>query len=274
MKRGTALLLLLGLWAGIAGGVFLLYALQPDCPPSQFEGGRYYSQMYEDYILGHVFADQQAGFFVDVGANHPDHFSVTRLFSDRGWRGMNIDANPQFGPIYSDRRPHDINLSVGISDTPGRLTFYKISDAPGEDRFQVAGLSTFDRAIAAEHRRNGFLIRETLVPLVRLDTLLREHHVEQIDFLNIDVEGFEKNVLRSLDFAAVAPRVVVVESTYPLTTRPVHDEWEQRLLDNDYAFALSDTVNRYYVHARDPLLQGRFEEIGYCVQQSMSARGL
>lgn len=243
-----------------------------DCAPSHYEGGAFYSQLYEDYVLSMVFAGVDKGVYVDVGANDPSHFSVTKWFYERGWSGVNIDANPQFAPLYAKQRPRDINLFVGVDEKAGSLTFYKISDAPGVRSFRVAGLSTFDSSIAAEHRSHGFLVREIEVPLQRLDHLLAEHGVTRIDFLNVDVEGFERNVLASIDFEATRPAVVMVESTHPLTLIPVQDRWEGILTGNGYVHALFDGLNRYYRdEARDDLVPG-FEHAERCMNAS-KARG-
>jgi FkbM family methyltransferase len=253
---------------------WLLRTMPPgDCPRSRFEGGSYFSQFYEDYILSAVFDDVGTGRYVDVGANLPDVGSVTKLFYERGWTGVNIDANPQFGDVYAERRPRDLNLTVGIAASEGTLTLYKISDGPGSGRFEVAGLSTFEVAIAEGHAEEGFRVREVNIPVQRLDKLLAQHEIGEVQFLNIDVEGFERQVLASVDFAVTRPWVVIIEATYPNTNEPVYGAWESVLIENDYVFALSDGLNRYYVHAdhRDRL--ARFDEIGMCVRWSQERRG-
>jgi FkbM family methyltransferase len=243
------------------------------CPPSVFEGGSYHSQAYEDYILSYVFRGLETGTYVDVGANDPEHFSVTKYFYDRGWTGLNIDANPQFRDRYREHRPRDTNLIVGIAEEAGSLTLYKISDAPGLDEFEVSGLSTFDAAIAEEHRRRGFRVRRVRVPVERLDAVLARHPIEDITFLNVDVEGFERSVLASVDFDAARPRVAVIEATYPLTRTLVHDQWENILIENGYVFAMSDGLNRYYVDRDHSELLPRFESIDRCVHESQARRG-
>ncbi len=238
-----------------------------------FEGGQYYSQTYEDYILGYVFEEREAGVYVDVGANHPSHFSVTKLFYERGWRGVNIDANPQFRRLYETERPGDINLFIGIAEREATLTLFKLSDAKGVKSFRVSGLSTFDPEIAKKHVKDGFLLRKVDVPVRRLDDVLPEHGIAGVDFLNVDVEGFEKNVLLSVDFGVMRPKVVIVEATYPRTLVPVFDQWESILFENGYEFALSDGLNRYYVHPDHRDLLPRFDTIGECVAYSKLQRG-
>src|SRR4051794_37044121 len=83
-----------------------------------------YAQNYEDVVLARVLADVSRGFYVDVGANHPEQDSITRHFSDHGWRGINIEP----GRFYTDlaaARPRDVNLHVAVSMVAGPVTFYE-----------------------------------------------------------------------------------------------------------------------------------------------------
>ena len=72
-----------------------------------------------------------------------------------------------------------------------------------------------------------------------------------IDFLKIDVESYEREVLEGADWGRFRPRVVLIEATQPSTTIPCHEEWESLLLSADYLFVFFDGLNRYYVRAED-----------------------
>src|ERR1700726_1466588 len=80
-----------------------------------------YSQDGEDMILRRLFERQKSGFYVDVGAHHPYRFSNTCYFYRRGWRGINIDPNPEAIAAFRRDRPHDINVCVGVSEEAGEL---------------------------------------------------------------------------------------------------------------------------------------------------------
>ena len=75
-------------------------------------------------ILRVIFAKQQTGFYVDVGAHHPKRFSNTYFFYKKGWYGINIDATPGIMENFKKMRKRDINLNIGISDTTGERDFY------------------------------------------------------------------------------------------------------------------------------------------------------
>ena len=231
------------------------------CPPRGAfgNGPTYYSQYYEDYILGYVFKDYEHGFYVDVGANDPDDSSVTKYFYLAGWRGINIEPIPELVEKLNKSRPEDTNKGVAISDRPGELPFYK--------GVKNSGLSTLDPRIAASHRAKGYEFTTIMIPVTTLTAVLDEHAKSrsEITFLNVDVEGFEKPVLSSIDFKRYRPRVIMAESTTPLTEAPTYQAWEPILLDNGYIFAMSDGLNRYYVHKSDEQLLPRFIEANYCV---------
>lgn len=87
-----------------------------------------FSQEGEDLVLKRVFEGQEQGFFVDVGAHHPQRFSNTYLFYLKGWRGINIDAMPDSMEPFEDLRPEDINIESAISDVPEVLTYYLFNE--------------------------------------------------------------------------------------------------------------------------------------------------
>jgi FkbM family methyltransferase len=233
------------------------------CPTrGAFDNGpTYYSQFYEDYILGYVFKEQKSGFYVDVGANDPDKSSVTKYFYLAGWRGINIEPIPELVELLNKSRPEDTNKGVANSDKPGTLTLYKGVGA--------SGLSTLSPKIAASHRAKGFAFTKIDVPVTTLTAVLDEHAKDkpEITFLNVDVEGFEKQVLSSVDFKRYRPRVIMAESTAPLTEKATHQLWESILIDNGYIFAMSDGLNRYYVHGSQESLLPKFIEANFCMQR-------
>ena len=87
-----------------------------------------WSQEGEDLILARIFGDKPDGFYVDVGAHHPQRFSNTYYFYRRGWRGINIDAMPGSMLAFNRLRPLDINIELGIGSQPGKLNFYMFNE--------------------------------------------------------------------------------------------------------------------------------------------------
>ena len=182
-----------------------------------------YAQNFEDVMLWRALRHVQNGFYVDVGAWSPDIDSVTKAFSERGWRGVNVEPNPVYFAELVACRPRDINLRIAIGEESGStsMTF-----------FEGSGLSTADASFAKGHIAAGFASSVEVVEMKTLADVWREHigQSQPVHFLKVDVEGFEKAALAGNDWAKNRPWVVVVEATLPLTQIESHADWEQILL--------------------------------------------
>lgn len=210
-----------------------------------------YAQNREDILLARMFAGRREGFYVDVGANDPKNCSVTKYFYELGWHGVNVEPNAKFNRLAQDR-PRDINLNVAIGDQEGEQTFYEFSENPA--------LSTFVKLEADEHtQRFGYQYIPRRVPVRTLRSICTEHSVGAIDFMSIDVEGYERQVLSGADWRRWRPRVVLIEATRPHQTETTHAGWESLLLAADYRFAYFDGLNRFYLRAEDASLQRHFD---------------
>jgi FkbM family methyltransferase len=167
---------------------------------------RCYGQDGEDLILNRLLNGQERGFYVDVGAHHPVRFSNTYLFYRRGWRGINIDAMPGSMNKFNLIRPRDINIECGIAGDAGTLTYH---------RFNESALNTFDAIEAAHKNKPPYKLIDTLqVNVERLDIMLSQHLPlgQKIDFLSVDVEGKDEEVLRSNDWDQYRPRFILAET--------------------------------------------------------------
>lgn len=216
-----------------------------------------YAQNHEDVLLQRVFGDLERGFYIDVGAAHPTFDSVTRWFYDCGWCGLNIEPRPEQFRQLAAARLRDINLNVGVSDRPGTLPFFLVN-APSNPAWDIGGISTFDRNLADEYRnRPGFRVEDLACEVLTLGEICRRHHIQQVDFLKIDVEGWEEPVLRGMDFVACRPRVLVIESNVPMQATQAHESWEQQVLDHGYLLAFYDGLNRFYVRQEETRLRER-----------------
>lgn len=172
-----------------------------------------YSQEGEDMILARVFENKSIGFYVDIGALHPQRFSNTYYFYLRGWRGINIDATPGSMKLFDKIRSRDINVEAGVADSFEVLPYYC---------FNEPALNTFDDKLAQQYEANGYKIASVnkinVMPLYEiLDRYLPAN--QSIDFLNIDAEGFDFDILRSNDWNRFCPEIVLVEEfNLPLAT--------------------------------------------------------
>ena len=179
-----------------------------------------YSQEGEDMILDELLANEQKGFYVDVGAYHPGRFSNTKYFYDRGWSGINIEPSPMALKVFEKARKRDINLNIGISESAGTLEFYTFAEA-ALNTFQAERVKLLETTIP--YRSNG----KILVPVRLLKDVLSEFAKDRpIDFMNIDVESHEMSVLRSNDWRKFRPAVLLVEildfSLETILKNPIH----------------------------------------------------
>jgi FkbM family methyltransferase len=203
-----------------------------------------YAQVLEDVVLSRALRDVEKGFWIDVGANHPLHHSVTKTFSVRGWRGINIEPVSEWFIELVKDRPNDINLNIAVSSFDGVIELHEIAGT---------GLSTTIEAFA--DRAAGFPKKTIAVPCRRLSNICSEYVSGQIQFLKIDVEGAERLVLEGCDFNRFRPWIIVVEATEPLTAVPTYEEWEPLLIDAQYDFSLFDGLNRFYLARERPELR-------------------
>ncbi|MBT32108.1 MAG: SAM-dependent methyltransferase [Thalassobius sp.] len=168
-----------------------------------------YSQDGEDVVLNSYYENKEdyKGFYVDVGAHHPFRFSNTQFFYNKGWKGINIDATPNSMHLFKKFRKKDINLEVGIGSKKDQMIFYCF-DEPALNSFSE------DLSISRENSTNYKIVEKIEVPILRLETILDEYVKDgvDIDFLTIDVEGLDYEVLLSNNWIKYRPKFLLVEA--------------------------------------------------------------
>jgi FkbM family methyltransferase len=209
-----------------------------------------YAQNNEDVLLWRALGHIEGGFYIDVGANDPVEDSVTKAFYDAGWSGINIEPLPSLHQPFLDARARDTNLALAAGAAEGELTLYDIPAAHG--------WASAAPAVAEAHRAEGLEVAELTVPVRTLAAICAEHVKGHVHFLKIDVEGFEGEVLRGMDFARWRPWVLVVEATLPNSRVCAHGAWEHLVIGQRYRFAWFDGLNRYYVAEEHAELMAAF----------------
>lgn len=173
-----------------------------DVLPGGF-GRASFAQEGEDLILERMFEQQNTGIYVDVGAHHPLRFSNTHLLYRRGWHGVNIDAAPGSMEPFRKLRRRDINLEIGVTATDEIRDFFI---------FNEPALNTFDGARAKSLEKPPYRIEQVRpTRCAPLSTILEEHGIRAIDLLTIDAEGFDFEVLKTVDWDRNKPKVVLTE---------------------------------------------------------------
>jgi len=210
-----------------------------------------YAQNFEDVMLARAFRGLAQGFYIDVGAMDPVTHSVTCHFYDQGWHGINIEPARRHFARLVELRPRDINLNFALGEREEVRDFFDVPES---------GLSSLSDAPPTA--ADAASLSRITVPGMRVTTLARvcAEHVgaRTIDFLKIDVEGWERQVIAGGDWRRFRPRIVVVEATRPNSPQAAWAEWEPTLLGSDYLFAWFDGLNRFYVRREDAALRQHF----------------
>lgn len=169
----------------------------------------YFAQGGEDAILRSIFqkkiSKKEKGFFVDVGAYHPYNFSNTFLFYQSGWSGINIDACPGSMDLFNRIRPRDTNLEIGIGEKEQVLNYYFVD--------KNSTINSFSRRFLEKNELFHLVTKTIPVKVYRLEDVLDKYvpPSKRIDFINIDVEGIDLEVLKSNNWEKYHPTVLVIE---------------------------------------------------------------
>jgi FkbM family methyltransferase len=166
-----------------------------------------YSQCGEDMIVDYIFRLRGINrpSYIDIGANHPYFISNTAMFYERGCRGINVEANPQLIPVFQTARSEDTNLNVGIGDKEGELDFYIMENNT---------LSSFSKKECAYLVSNGQkLLRTEKIRVTTVSAVLSDYFNDTFpDFLSLDVEGMDFDILKSINWERHYPKVICVEA--------------------------------------------------------------
>ncbi|KWF84146.1 hypothetical protein WL93_20905 [Burkholderia diffusa] len=198
-----------------------------------------FAQNQEDVMLWRALGHIRNGFYIDVGAADPVDLSVTKLFYDHGWHGINLEPQPAYFASLRAARPHDINLQLAAGRKAASHTLYSIDDS---------GLSTLDAEIAARHQADGWKITKETIEARPLAEICEQHRPQgPIHFLKIDVEGAEGDVLAGADLRRFRPWIVLLEATLPNSQEESYADWEPILTSQGYTFVWFDGLNRFYL---------------------------
>ena len=161
-----------------------------------------YSLNAVDLIINYIFKDQIKGTYVDVGAQHPISNNNTYLLYKRGWNGVNIDLDKKNIDLFNISRPKDFNLNYAISDSEGETELFFYHDA--------SPINTLSKKVSSNQKAKIKEVRK--IQTFSLNSIIQKTNiVDTIDYLNIDVEGYENKVLAGLDIKKYKPKVISVE---------------------------------------------------------------
>jgi FkbM family methyltransferase len=208
---------LLGALGGVAVGsaAGLLVRRVPASPaPLVIPGTDSYAQQGEDLIVAEIFK-KHLGIarpsYADIGAHEPIFDNNTYYFYERGSRGLLVEPNPFYADKLREARPGDAVLEAGIGPT-GKDTVADYYVFRGDGQLNTFSKAQAD-AVLARHGAQA-LDHVAQVRLVNVNEALADHFpAGGPDFLSIDTEGLDLDILRSLDFGRFRPKVVCAETS-------------------------------------------------------------
>ena len=199
----------------------------------------YYSQGGEDYLVERMLDGQPSGFFVEVGCIDGMRFSNTLSFEERGWKGICIEAHPDYIEGLRRNRPNSIVVQCAAGEADeADATFY--ANPRGS-------LSSLDRSREQHFKDNygeffaGY--QEQKVAKHRLDTLFDRLAVREIDFLSLDIEGYEVQAMRGLDLGRYRPRIMAIE----VDSKAQEAELDAVILPHGYHKSVRIDANQFYL---------------------------
>ena len=201
----------------------------------------YYAQNREDLLIKSFFPDIEKGFYIDVGANDPVNHSVTKLLYDEGWSGINIEPIPQLFRKLEKQRKRDKNLNVGLSSARGELKFREYTKGSGLSTFDTSMAHMYENSIGSSSAIKSH--KDYKVPVMTLDEVIAENVTGHINFIKIDVEGYEYEVIRGYEWKKNRPELVCVESNH------IHKkkDWKPLLKQHGYQEVFFDGINSYFL---------------------------
>jgi FkbM family methyltransferase len=213
-----------------------------------------YAQRFEDLYLMRCFGERTDGFYIDIGSGHPVYDNVSFAFYLQGWSGITVEPNPWLARLSRAVRPRDRHVEALVGSACGEATFYQVRE--------FHGLSTMIETHAqAALRQFGKGADALTVPLTTLAALCAAGAAPAaFEFLKVDVEGAEPDVLMSGDWQRFRPKVVVVEALAPYSLAPAFEQYEPFLARHGYSYVWFDSLNRYYLAQEAGELASRFTD--------------
>ena len=163
-----------------------------------------YSRWGEDSFLVDYFKNTSNGRYIDIGSFHPFRGSNTYLLYKKGWSGINIDINKISIDLFKLARPNDINLNLAISDTNKKIKVYQTKD--------LGKMNTINLKFASFFLKN-YHVRES--HSYNLNDILCKYNTNKnnrFELIDIDVEGSEYQILKSLNFKKYSFKLILVET--------------------------------------------------------------
>lgn len=172
----------------------------------------YYGQAHTDAHIEQYFPKGYKGICIDVGANEPIIGNNTYVFELNGWDVYSIEPNPKC--VESLKRHRSKVFSFAASNEDKNEVTFTICTLPHDGNQGAISSLVVDQKLLHDHKQYNPVLSEITVETKTLNTFIEENGITQIDFISIDTEGTELDVLKGLDLDKHSPKLLVIENNY------------------------------------------------------------
>ena len=213
-----------------------------------------YSISSVDLVIDRLFRNKKKGIYIDIGCNHPIKYNNTFLLFKKGWNGINIDLDKKSIKEFNIFRPNDLNIEAAISDKEEEKNIYFYHER--------SSINTLSKNLMRFRKKKPKLIYKTKTQT--LNNILRKLSLKsrKINFMSLDVENHEYEVLKNFNFKKYKIDVLVIEftdlsnklETYNLSAEKIMKSKIYKLLFKNY-YRLINWVNSdlVFIHKRSKL---------------------
>lgn len=196
-----------------------------------------FSKSGDDVQLMKLINQSTPGAYVDIGCWHPIDASNTYYFSLRGWKGICIDPNPELIPLYKSMRRDDIFVNSAIGSNEGNLNYYMLND-------KFSSMNTLNHDFLVQNNVENQIKKVIEIPVQSLKSILDKtlSPNDRLDFFDVDVEGYDLEVLKTNDWTKYRPKIVIVESDQSIF-EDVNSEITQYLTSVNYKLIGKSNIN-------------------------------
>ena len=191
----------------------------------------HYGEFGEDILVNRILKNLETGKYVDVGCYHPYKGSLTAQLYKKGWNGINIDLSKSSIDLFNLVRKEDINLNLAVSDFNGQTSYFENSPINQQNSLI----------------KNNDNQKKIKIDCKNLNLILEENKFEKFEYLNIDVEGSEQNVINGINLSKYRPILITIENNNLHINDYIESETYKILIKNNYTFISKTGVTNFFL---------------------------